>query len=400
MKRVSLSVMAGLFATCLTQSAFAQAIPWSDNFDSYPQNSFLVDPLINSGWEEWDANTLGSQTKVKDAASGAAVRSAPHSIWVRGSSDTIYQYNGTGPSGLGPYTSGQWSLGGWVYKPTTTTNFSMNVASWFLIQNQYAHNGGTFVNWSVQMTMSPLTGNWVSDTATTNYTGPCTFDQWVEVRADIDLDADSVEVYYNGTLTGPAFPWNGGVSGFGSGSTAIGSLDLFADGAANPGSRVYWDDMFLSSGGVGCSSNAVNYCTAGASASGCTTAISSVGNASATAGGGFTVSTSGMEGNKQGLFFYGQAGRQANSWGNGASFQCVVTPVKRGGLLTGTGTNGACDGSMSQDLNARWCASCTNPNHLPTAGQKMQIQAWYRDPFNTSNQTTSLSNALEVDICP
>ena len=161
-----------------------------------------------------------------------------------------------------------------------------------------------------------------------------------------------------------------------------------------------WNGTIYYTAAGGCSSNAVNYCTAGTSASGCNGAISSTGNASATAGSGFTVTLSGAEGAKDGLFFYGQAGQQANSWGNGTSLQCVITPVKRGGLQTGLGTASQCDGGFSQDLNARWCAACTNPNHLPTVGQKMQIQAWYRDPFNTSNQTTSLSDALEVDVCP
>jgi len=74
--------------------------------------------------------------------------------------------------------------------------------------------------------------------------------------------------------------------------------------------------------------------------------------------------------------------------------------VKRGGLLTGSGSSGLCDGTFAQDLNARWCATCSHPSHGPTAGQKLQLQLWYRDPFNTSNQTTSLSDALEVDVCP
>jgi hypothetical protein len=152
--------------------------------------------------------------------------------------------------------------------------------------------------------------------------------------------------------------------------------------------------------GTGCASNAVNYCTAGTSANGCQAAMSSVGSASVSAAVGFTVMASGVEGAKDGLFFYGQVGRQANSWGNGTSLQCVTTPVKRGGLLTGSGNAGQCDGTFAQDLNARWCPACTHPNHNPVAGQKMQLQLWYRDPFNTSNQTTSLSDALEVDVCP
>jgi hypothetical protein len=36
----------------------------------------------------------------------------------------------------------------------------------------------------------------------------------------------------------------------------------------------------------------------------------------------------------------------------------------------------------------------------PVAGTAMQLQLWYRDPMNTSNQTTSLSDAIEVVPCP
>jgi hypothetical protein len=74
--------------------------------------------------------------------------------------------------------------------------------------------------------------------------------------------------------------------------------------------------------------------------------------------------------------------------------------VKRAGLLTGTGTVGACDGSFSQDLNALWCPTCPKPNHNPGAGSTVNLQLWYRDPLNTSNQTTSLSDGLEFGVCP
>jgi hypothetical protein len=30
----------------------------------------------------------------------------------------------------------------------------------------------------------------------------------------------------------------------------------------------------------------------------------------------------------------------------------------------------------------------------------VQVQYWYRDPFNTSNQPTSLSDAAEFTVCP
>jgi hypothetical protein len=139
------------------------------------------------------------------------------------------------------------------------------------------------------------------------------------------------------------------------------------------------------------------YCTAGVSASGCTANLSSTGTASASAPTGFFVNASDVEGAKDGLYFFGTNGRQANSWGNGTSYQCVLPPVKRGGTLNGVGTNGACDGTFSQDLNARWTAK---PNQNPGAGSFVQVQLWYRDPASTSNQTTSFSDALEFLVAP
>ena len=144
----------------------------------------------------------------------------------------------------------------------------------------------------------------------------------------------------------------------------------------------------------------VAYCTAGSSASGGTALISASGIASATASSGFTLGSSGVEGAKDGLFFFGTSGRQANPWGSGDSFQCVVPPVSRTFLLTGSGTPGACDGALSIDLNALWCASCPRPSKNPGAGAVVQAQLWYRDPLNPGNQTTSLSDALEFHVAP
>jgi hypothetical protein len=128
------------------------------------------------------------------------------------------------------------------------------------------------------------------------------------------------------------------------------------------------------------------YCTAGTSASGCQASISASGTASATASSGFVLLASGAEGAKDGLFFFGTNGRQANPWGNGTSYQCVVPPVRRGGLLAGVGTAGACDGSFSQDLNAHWCPTCPKPNHNPGAGTFTQAQLWYRDPLTRATR--------------
>lgn len=179
---------------------------------------------------------------------------------------------------------------------------------------------------------------------------------------------------------------------------------------ATTGDALYvWTDDRVDSGDVlaqsvncagGLGSPGASYCTAGTTANGCTASISAAGFPSATLSSGFELTASGVEGNKDGLFFYGSNGKQANAWGNGSSFQCVVPPVQRAGLISGTGTSGACDGVFTQDLNARWCPTCPKPGQNPGAGAVVQAQLWFRDPSNTSNQTTSLSDAVQFTVCP
>jgi hypothetical protein len=146
-----------------------------------------------------------------------------------------------------------------------------------------------------------------------------------------------------------------------------------------------------------CLPTATNYCTAGTSASGCQASISASGTPSATLDSGFLLNASGVEGDKDAIFFYGANGKQGVSWGNGSSYQCVVPPVRRTPLQIGVGTPGACDGSFSYDLNARWEAK---PVMNPGAGAVVQAELWYRDPLNTSNRKTSMSDAIEFTVCP
>ena len=177
--------------------------------------------------------------------------------------------------------------------------------------------------------------------------------------------------------------------------------------ACSPSPRIGWGELSSVTSGesewayfehnAGAVPSPDSYCTAGTSASGCAATIGASGTPSATASSGFSLTATGVEGGKDGLFFFGTNGRQANAWGTGSSFQCVVPPVKRAGLLSGTGTPGACDGVLGQDLNARWQSK---PAQNPGPGAVVQAQLWYRDPLNTSNQTTSLSDAIEFCVAP
>jgi hypothetical protein len=184
---------------------------------------------------------------------------------------------------------------------------------------------------------------------------------------------------YNVWFDTDASPGSGSVAveqASGPGSLSIGALPVPTGALAAPGAA---------------------YCTAGTSSAGCQVQMSAAGIPSATLPSGFVVSASPAEGQVNGLFFFGTSGQQANPWGNGTSYQCVVPPVKRAGALTSSGTPGTCNGSFSQDLNAHWTAK---PNHNPGAGAVVDIQLWYRDPLSTSNQTTSLSDGYEVTVQP
>ena len=200
------------------------------------------------------------------------------------------------------------------------------------------------------------------------------------------------DAYAQTQLVGTGF----GTTSFDLAAAGLGStryLKIVDDSGADPDGALAGLDLDA----VTVAHRTQSYCTAGTSASGCQAQLTASGTASATAATGFHLLASGVEGAKDGLYFFATNGRQANPWGNGTSVQCVVPPVQRAGLLTGTGTPGLCDGTFSQDLNARWT---TKPNQNPGAGALVQAQLWYRDPMNTSNQTTSLSGGLEFLVAP
>jgi hypothetical protein len=172
------------------------------------------------------------------------------------------------------------------------------------------------------------------------------------------------------------------------------SVDLFAN-------TVVVGSYFAGRAHVfGVSAPPETYCTSGTSASGCRASLSVAGSASTSLASGFSVIAAGVEGTQAGLFLYGVGGRQANPWGNGTSYRCLAPPARRGALQPGGGSIGACDGSFTEDLNARWCASCPKPKHNPGAGGLVQAQLWYLDPLNTSNQSSSYSDAIEFYVEP
>jgi spore coat protein A len=142
-----------------------------------------------------------------------------------------------------------------------------------------------------------------------------------------------------------------------------------------------------------------SYCTPGTTSHGCTAVLSATGIPSASSTSGFVIRCTGVEGQKQGLIFYGTSGPKALVWKPGSSsYLCVAQPTQRTLSQTSGGTTNACDGTYAIDFLSY---AAMTPGALGTpliAGEIIDAQAWFRDP--TAAGTTNLSNGLQFRLCP
>jgi hypothetical protein len=211
----------GVASMLLVSGASGQ---WSDNFDSYADGTVL-DGV--GGWEGWDGD--GS---VAATVTSAQSRSGPHSVVVTNNDDAVHQFSG--------YTSGQWTFTAYQYVPS-----GLDGPTYYLVQNVYNH-GGPY-DWAVQLVFDPATDEVHEDMqdfygSGSNYV-TAVYDQWVEIRSEIDLDTNYVETYYNGELVASG-DWDTNLDG----EIAIANLDLYAPHAAS----VYYDDISLQPAGGDC----------------------------------------------------------------------------------------------------------------------------------------------------
>jgi hypothetical protein len=151
-----------------------------------------------------------------------------------------------------------------------------------------------------------------------------------------------------------------------------------------------------------CSSTTpTNYCTAGTSTNGCAATLSATAQPSASLSTSCVITAANVEGVKAGLLFYGidNTGFTPLPWSTtSTSFFCVKAPTQRSFQQNSGGTAGLCDGQLVLDWNVFQNAF---PGALGTpfsAGDKVYVQAWYRDP--PAPRTTNLSDALELTMTP
>jgi len=143
----------------------------------------------------------------------------------------------------------------------------------------------------------------------------------------------------------------------------------------------------------------VSYCSPSTTSSGCSPVMSAAGSPSVAASSGFVLTASSVEGQKQGLLFYGVFGPKSSVWAPGnTSTLCVKSPIQRANAVSTGGTVGGCNGTISLDFLGFLAARPTALGQPFQAGMIVNVQAWFRDP--TAPGTTNLSNALQFKTCP
>ncbi|MCP3917297.1 MAG: hypothetical protein GY711_17260 [bacterium] len=134
--------------------------------------------------------------------------------------------------------SGRWVFRSQVYVPSSFTG-----SSYFIMLNDYSF-GGPLV-WSVQVQFNGMSGRCECDCGSMPAANlPLLVrDEWTEIRAEIDLSADTLDVYYDGhRLNAPGYTWTEGPFGTSSGQTRIEAINFFP--LSGPG-EVYFDDARL-----------------------------------------------------------------------------------------------------------------------------------------------------------
>jgi hypothetical protein len=166
-----------------------RAFPFSDTFDSYSPGTF---PCTGggcagpNGWSIWYSGGQPGQIVSGTAQSGT---------------NFLQEVPAADITQTGSLTSGQYTVRAYQYSPTSDLG-----NAYFIVMNSY--NGTPGLNtWSIEIEFNGTTGSIRDDIngvypPPAQYTGPIVGtmvrDQWVEVRAEINLNTNRYNFFYNG----------------------------------------------------------------------------------------------------------------------------------------------------------------------------------------------------------
>ena len=190
-------------------SSVASAALFVDDFEGYAAGSALHG---QGGWKGWD-NTPGAGAPASNVQASSGAISAE----IAGGADLVHEFGLAG---------GVLEMSVMQYIPSGSTG-----NSFFLLLNTY-NDGGPY-DWSVQLNCD-LAGGVITSDFGAGATANIVYDQWVKVKFDIDLDGNTIDEYYNGTLLA-THQWDD------TGNATLGCIDLFANNA----SAIYYDDVTI-----------------------------------------------------------------------------------------------------------------------------------------------------------
>jgi hypothetical protein len=199
----------------------AQTTLIDDDFESYPLDSILTG---QGGWDVWPGG-LDATVSNDQAASGTQCFKANDF-----ETDMIFRMRDSGGAPIAQ--SGQWTFSCQTYMSSSAVG-----DFYVLLLNTYNDVTPGSSNWSMQVRLGTI--DQLIESEFDGATLPLILDEWVPLRAEIDLDNDSFDIYYNDEILAQDLIWTENVSG--GGALQIDVLDLYTPNA-NPS---YIDDVSL-----------------------------------------------------------------------------------------------------------------------------------------------------------
>ena len=228
--QVALQAFSLFVALLFTTGLQAQLLD-ADDFESYAVGSTIAG---QGSWQTWDS-APGVDSTVENTflnTTGASTGANNNVLELTPNDDIVRTFGGL--------TSGGFSFTSWTHVPSGQAG-----DYYFILLNTYDGSGSGY-NWSGQMHMSDATGQVNSDNVAggvgTYGITPLIYDEWIEVRVDVDLDNQApggtgigtVQAYYNNVQIITDGEWT--INGI----QAMQCLDLYNTG--NPG-VFYYDDV-------------------------------------------------------------------------------------------------------------------------------------------------------------
>ncbi|QDV08840.1 hypothetical protein Poly30_43950 [Planctomycetes bacterium Poly30] len=378
MQRNTFSIAATcLAAISLSTGASAQ---YSESFESYTAPSAIEG---QGGWQNWDVCATGNQ--LFNTVTTAQAATGTKSLRLLGStaaggtcaacSDTTHELNG-------PYTSGEWTFKVKTWIPNTFAG-----DAYVILMNTYNNCGGPY-DWSTQIRFSDSGQVIVDAIGGTNYVPingnqPILFDQWGELKVEIDLNNNTVVFSYNDV------EMSGGDWAPGTGVPEIKALDLYP--GSDDTTEWFVDDISLTAGIVG-GPVGTNYCMANPNSTGGTGVMGATGSRSVTAN-DLTLQGTGLPNLSFGFFITSNTSVFVPNPGGSSGNLCVGGAV---GRYVGPGQikNSGLNGTIELLINNQLTPTPTGFVQIQS-GETRFFQLWHRDSSG-GTPTSNFTDGYEI----